>query len=159
MADLAGLIERVGKLTGPDRELDAEICSALQICPDFDGSGLIPPITFRVNPEQHGWVQVLGCNGMSVHSRAAYPLTVSLDAAVALVERCLPGWYWRTGRTSLFPNGWAYISRTHPSHCDREDEASCADGKAANPAIALLLALLRALQSQEADLTTEGSVG
>lgn len=76
------------------------------------------------------------------------PFTASLDGAVLLVERALPGWYWRVGRTSLFPDGWAFISRLPPDHCDRKDEAACADGKAANPAIGLLIAALRAVQAR-----------
>lgn len=75
--------------------------------------------------------------------------TDSVDAAEELCGRVLPGWYWRVGRTSLFPNGWAFVSRLAPDHCDREDEAACADGKADNPAIALCIAILKAKLAQE----------
>ncbi|OJU50847.1 MAG: hypothetical protein BGO02_03955 [Brevundimonas sp. 67-6] len=74
--------------------------------------------------------------------------TTSLDAALALAERVLPGWYWRAGRTPLghwhhgrYTYGWAHVSRTDASNCDRGDEAT---GWAATPAIALVIATLRA---------------
>lgn len=75
--------------------------------------------------------------------------TASIDAAVNFFVHVLPNWGWRIGRTSLFPNGWAFISRLPPDHCDQGDEAASADGKAANPAIALCIATLKAKQAQE----------
>ena len=74
--------------------------------------------------------------------------TTSLDAALALAERVLPGWYWRAGRTPLgqwhhgrYTYGWAHLSRTDASNCDRGDEAT---GWAATPALALCAAILLA---------------
>ncbi|WAC26382.1 hypothetical protein [Ancylobacter sp. SL191] len=64
-----------------------------------------------------------------------------VDAAVAFKEALLPGWYWRCGRTTLF-DGWAFINRLDPNHCDRLDEAS---GQAPTPGKALVVAVLNAL--------------
>lgn len=121
----ANLLSRLEGLTAPDREVDLEV--HMSLAPDLYPEG------------SWSWDD----KNLPPH------LTASLDAAVALCERVLPGWFYRVGKTSLFPNGWAYISRTHPSHCDREDEASCADGKAATPAIALLIAILTALEARK----------
>lgn len=71
--------------------------------------------------------------------------TKSLDAAVALVERVLPGWFWRAGHGSLHA-GWAHLNRVHPDHCDRKDEASAS---ASTPTLALCLACVRALIAQD----------
>lgn len=127
---IEALIERLEKLDGPDRDADWRIEKVIVRPEAFPDIEMWPPF----GP---------GCK----FDKSIPRYTASLDATIALAEKVLPGWYWCVGRASLFPNGWAYISRTHPSHCDREDEAACADGKAANPAIALLLTLLRALQS------------
>jgi hypothetical protein len=139
---LAELIERVEKLEGPDRETDfviAKACGLIVRSEKTWGNGDTTQVVIDPNHKGRGKGNVRG------------NVTASLDAAIALTERVLPGWFWRAGRTSLFPKGWAYVSRTHPSHCDRKDEASSSDGKAASPAIALLLATLRALSAQERD--------
>lgn len=128
----ADLIERLEKLEVPDRETDFWLSVRV-----FDPSN-------ETDEALRADIDLVGIEGMVIDA----PFTASLDAAVALVGRVLPGWFWRVGRTSLFPNGWAYISKTHPSHCDREDEASCSDGRAATPAIALLIATLKALDQQ-----------
>ncbi|WP_313194642.1 hypothetical protein [Shinella zoogloeoides] len=125
MADLSSLIARLEKAEGPSRELDTEIAIALGVIPGRDW--------WSMDYIKSG---ILG------------RYTSSIDAAVSLANRVLPGWFWRCGSTPLFPNGWAHVSRYHADHCDRQDEASCADGKAANVAIALVLATLRALQQK-----------
>ena len=63
------------------------------------------------------------------------PFTESIDAAVALVERVRPGWHWYVDDRSaaVWPDG-VY------------DESAV---QAATPAIALVLALLKSLPSQE----------
>ena len=73
--DLAALLERVRKATGPDRELDYEIPLAVEP----------PPPT-----------------GFWTTDREYYPpITSSIDAALGLVERVLPGWSWRVGAYNL----------------------------------------------------------
>lgn len=142
----ANLLSRLQGLTAPDREVDADIFQLL-------GGSEWDKAYIRAQ-EPCGCPHDLAVSTARERYSPAY--TASLDAAVALCERVLPGWFWRAGRTSLFPNGWAYISRTHPSHCDREDEASCSDGRAATPAIALLIAILTALEAREAKACSRG---
>ena len=80
MTDLTALLERVEAATGPDREIDTEIARAF---------GWTPP---GINPalwegkETPSWWATPGF-GMPAY-------TSSLDAAIALVERVLPGWSW-----------------------------------------------------------------
>lgn len=136
----ANLLSRLQGLTAPDREVGREVLLAFgwrKTC-----------VGHFYGPLYH-WSPPGGGTGFRDDDFYRHDPTASLDAAVALCERVLPGWYWRVGRTSLFPNGWAYISRTHPSHCDKEDEASCSDGRAATPAIALLIAILTAMEAKE----------
>ena len=68
-----------------------------------------------------------------------------LSAAVALVERALPGWVWQTGTTG--DGATALV-------LDREyaaltGEARASNSRAATPALALCAALLKALKPKE----------
>jgi hypothetical protein len=74
--------------------------------------------------------------------------TGSIDASLGLVERALPGWYWRGGHVPNihWDNGvayehWCHLSRTHASNCDKEDEAT---GWAHSVPLAILVALVNA---------------
>lgn len=81
--------------------------------------------------------------------------TASIDAALALVERKLPGWFWRGGHVPSFHwtgtrnvDCWAHLSRTDASNCDKEDEAT---GWCNTVPLALVAALLHALAHQGAE--------
>jgi hypothetical protein len=75
----------------------------------------------------------------------------AIGAAVALVERCLPGWSWRCGRSGALRNGWATVNKTHPDFAKPGiDQFSSVDVDAASPAVALLIALFRALEAEGA---------
>jgi len=84
--DLSELISRVEAAKGPDREIDAAIWQ-LVLPDDYRkargmASGLWPKNGDR-EAEERAWA-----------SRAARPFSRSLDAAIALCERVLPGWLW-----------------------------------------------------------------
>lgn len=139
---MTDLITRLSKLDAPDREVDALIEVAVRRI-EAAQSGLA---------EEHwaNWQASPDGTVYDPHTRySSKPFTASVDAAIALAERVLPGWKWRVGRTELFPNGWAYVHKYDPSNCDRTDEAACADGKAANPATALCIALLRSKEANQ----------
>lgn len=69
------------------------------------------------------------------------PVTASLDAALSLCERVLPGWFETIERVG--PNQWrAILSRREAGH-------DACYGKGRSRSLALLAALLRALISQE----------
>lgn len=136
------LITRLSKLDAPDRGMDAEIEVAVRRI-EAARSGLAEKYWANWQASPDGTVY-------DPHTRySSQPFTASVDAVIALAERVLPGWKWRVGRTELFPNGWAYVHKYDPSNCDRADEAACADGTVANPAIALLIALLRAKEASK----------
>lgn len=138
MSDLSSIIARLEKAEGPSYSLEVEIAYL---------TGFWPAERIdRVTRADDGHLAVWFTEGPDLPLPPA--VLSSIDAAVSLANRVLPGWFWRCGSTPLFPNGWAHVSRYHADHCDRQDEASCADGKAANVAIALVLATLRALQQK-----------
>jgi hypothetical protein len=134
-ADLgvAELLARVEAATGPDRALDSAIAIALRV--GAEGYPRSPLGTFRP-----GYVQAdLGRDGWSVGWRTE-PYTASLDAALALVARALPGgWHVNLGRTYRDKSGrgpWmAYL----------ENDPDEAQAHAPTASLALLAAMLRAL--------------
>jgi len=127
--DVTELLARVEAATRSDRKIDHDLYAKL-IC---------------TTPELQAHLR-----GVDASNSFSYPFyTASIDDALALVERMLPGWFWRTGRMTAphWQNGsyadyWCHLQRTHSDHCDREDEST---GFAHTPATAILAALLRAL--------------
>lgn len=68
----------------------------------------------------------------------------SLEAVIALHRHLRPEWFWRCGQTPLFPNGWAHISETDLNNTTPGlNEFGYSGGKAATPAIALCICILR----------------
>ena len=151
MGDLAGLIERVEKLTGPDREVDAEIDAALlggrashTFTEDCGGAKLrksYGPGTVFLNPDPND----NGGHVLISHHRKAAVYTASLDAAIALVERCLPGWSGDVDIGHPIADSGKVGARLFPPEPGWKNYA----GESKNSAIALLLALLRAMQKEE----------
>lgn len=66
------------------------------------------------------------------------------DAMLALVERCLPGWRGDLDVLGSFADDGTFGFRLFPP-----DGGDMKAGEASTPPLAILLALLRALQSQE----------
>lgn len=117
--DLATLVERVEAASGADRELDA------LLLPIFD-----PALQVRHNSV---WRGKLCCGSLA---DCLQPYTASVDAALALVERVLPGWDYCLSKGSDEPA----CASLAPS-----DSASVIEVEAHTPAVAILSALLRAL--------------
>ncbi len=134
MRDLDGLIEKIEGLDGPDRDVDAEICIALQ----YGGENSEGASNVRTDPdwegdlifEIEGDTQPECCNPIPA-------LTSSLDAAIALVERVLPEQWWNILREAIELLGW--MSAYNKS----------LDIKPVDLSRFVIVALLRALQSQE----------
>lgn len=124
----ADLIERLEKLEGPDQDVDAEIAVRVlgfiktNRMAKWPGEQPIWEFTDPVRNTTGSW------------SAMVRGYTASLDAAVALVERVLPGWKWR-------------VSANQGEVFQRDPECG-QDAFHATPAIALLIATLKAL-SQE----------
>lgn len=145
MTDLSSLISRVEKATGPDRELDARIWAYFagvkyvsHNAPYGDVHGRTQ-VEYTVPPMRTRVVTNLP------RTPHAEPVTTSVDAAISLAERVLPGWGWGITHGSekaedvqgnVFPKAIPF-----PAHLD-------CYGYHAIPAIALVLATLRALQSK-----------
>ena len=130
MTDLPSLIVRVERLEGPDREVDLEIARAL--VPDVICTRLVrwPP------PERE-------------EDFTHWEYTASLDAVVALAERVLPALAPAIGM-NVHHRYWH--GRLSFVRADGDVDGYSAD--APTPALALLLALLRAVQAQQNKETT-----
>jgi len=111
------LIDRLSKLDGPDREVDAEIDRAFGL--NVDIGALTGPWTDYPKPG---------------HYRETSRYTASVDAAIALAERGLPGWTW-----TLYPT-YSEVRYT-------KSPAKGRSAHGANTAIALCIAILRAKEA------------
>jgi hypothetical protein len=126
-SELSELLERVKAATGPDRELDDAIRHAI------DGKMVEPQLLWR----------------------ETFPYTASIDDALALTERMLPGWAWCVQKIVGVP------SRAPTQDCEADlwvpaakDAQIVWAGKrrfradGATPALAILAALLSALEAK-----------
>lgn len=140
MADYSDIIERLEKATEPDRALDYRIaylvdlriegmsCTVREYCDNLSGMDLTQ-------------IVASGDRHTSILRHELPPYTASLDAAIALVEAKLPGWSWGAGRDDgRYSSGVEKVTRY-----DREVYMAVSN----NAAIALLIAMFHALQSEE----------
>ena len=90
------------------------------------------------------------CQDMALQTReeyARYAYKGSLDAAKALHEAVLPGWWWDVGiYADTEPMHEASLTR----HSEHGEAIDAIQAQATTPARAWLLAILRALHSMEA---------
>lgn len=128
MTDLAALLARVEGASGPDREIDAEVCLAF-------GAAVEEPQRNRF-----GEIIVPAWWTMPGASRAIWPhrttpwfVTASIDVTVRLAEKVLPGWAWSVGNRTV--GGQAYVMKRGEG---------LIEGKAPTPALALVAAIIRA---------------
>jgi hypothetical protein len=130
---------RVAALTGPSREVDAEVCAALRFYP-----GSLTWVHKWAGEWRaiNGLVHLLGDHGSGGNFTPA-PVTSSVDAVLGLIERKLPGWAWYVSRGS---GGGILPSSAMVWNIDGDGPE---EQFAPTPALALLLALLASLQSQE----------
>ena len=148
MTDLTTLIAKLENATGPDRELDAEIAATFHYMsnmPDW------------VNDWSGGWeavksgrvylIEDSGNRGPNLFSDS---FTDSIDAAVALASRVLPGHGRLSGKgriredeplygVSLFKTDFVFDDGSHEVIGEAEHN---------NEAIALVIAILRAKQAE-----------
>lgn len=139
---------RVLGATKGDREIDARIHHAL--FPDqrvlLDAGSIRPPRrepiygALRDFPID-GWTD---WDGIAITLEAA-PCTTSIDAAVALAERVLPGWRWR-----VHSEGYATVEEIGVA-------GHLGEAYGATPALALTAAILAALRRGPFPMTTHTS--
>lgn len=140
MADydgLSDLIARVEGAEGPALVLDGEIwCVANGYeFVKWDGSGCV-------------YREVRGAGIRHADASTVRPYTASLDAAVALAGRVLPGW---TYGMEMFPSDEIFNPSGAQAFVSKDRsvlDAGYGHGEAKTPAIALVLAILRAVQAQ-----------
>lgn len=115
----ANLLSRLQGLTSPDTRIDAEIYASLGSAPHTaTAGGRTIPLIEKGDP----------------NSWPAY--TASLDAAVALCERVLPGYDWIVGHTNGGLTIYAQVGQNEMVFGE-------------TPAIALLIAILTALEARD----------
>lgn len=115
------LITRLSKLDAPDREVDAEIYIRFNIPAERAG---------RID-YSNGMVGWWPKDGPYVSAVTVPAYTASVDAAIALTDRVLPGWKWYAGNWN---DHAAVLS---------PDRNSDQRAVAATPAIALCIAVLK----------------
>lgn len=128
------LLERVKAATGPDRELDGALAEA------FGWRQITVDHGLRLTRE---WLRPDGFP-LPVGTMADPPFfTASLDAALALVERALPGWSWAGGNTRRDDNkGGCWAVLYDVSTVKTAGKASNANGVFATVQLAVVAALL-----------------
>lgn len=139
MTDLSSIIELVEKATGPSDELDANIRCALLV---KDTAAYVAQSTHNgawliYSGEYNGRPRLYENRDRSISHevwRGGY--TASIDAAVALAERVMPGCRMELTTTGFKP-GASLVT-----------EFGIAGAYAATLPLAILLATLRALQSK-----------
>lgn len=119
----AELVERLEAATGPERIYDHYLFFAL---------------------EPHLYDEAGRRGLLGDHIVPAY--TASIDAAVALVERVLPGWSWECRASGTGDKGQAAVwnPTKRPGRNDEQRAYNCA-----TPAIALCIAALKALEGRD----------
>ena len=169
MSDLDALMERVEAATGADRHLDADLALALR---DLPAWMYADAAKHGVNIDT-GYIDTVTNAGQCGCGILASEYTASLDAALALVERKLPGWLYGVRHTSTWcPEPGSDLERwagkpvwdaeivdfgdsdsaepfCDPADADEDDGVQIFDAKHCSPALALISALLRALKSAE----------
>jgi hypothetical protein len=137
---MTDLITRLSTLDAPDRKVDAEICILFQ----YGGLNSEGATNVRTDPDWDG--DLLFEIGNEACCNPIPKLTASVDAAIALAERVLPGWYWGITQgddgedaVEFQGNVWPSI-QPYPAKLEQY-------GYHKLPAIALLIALLRAKEA------------
>lgn len=136
MTDLAGLLERVKAATGPTRELDGDLFLDLGVYPIESQSRWESPPSAPIRE----WA-----------SRQALPYTASIDAALALVEKMLPGavWHVMTDYGDLNRAKIGQEGNPRASIYRSDDRQLFSQADAITPALAILAVLLTALIARE----------
>lgn len=133
----ANLLSRLEGLTAPDREVDALIMGAC-----FEWAKPEPPY---LAPHCVGDQPIYWHAPEPYYKRPAPELTASLDAAIALCERVLPGWSGDIDIGKPIADNGKVGARLFPPGDGWQNHA----GEGPTPAIALLIAILTALEARE----------
>lgn len=147
MTDYASLIERLEKADGPDREIDRDLWEAIT----GECTHRKTHFVYLENDERE--LECSDCGADTYGKDKWSGLTSSLDAALGLVERKLPGWVWKlsTDGDASAPDHKAHATLASEVWADPGAGMGVVTyGHAPTPALAVCLALLRALSEQRA---------
>ena len=133
MTEMGSLIERARSATGPDRELDADIYLGLL-------GGEVQWRQANYTMEMYPVARRPSANHVGGYEHEQVPLyTASIDAVLALVERCLPGWWVHgLGKSPLHGLWWCTLYSLDAKKAVEVEEFD-------TPPLAILSALLQAL--------------
>lgn len=131
LSTIRALRERVAAATGPDRELDADLCVVLQYVGNFDG---VSDVT-RVKGK--GWMLTYSIDGRTGYSRVSPGITASVDAVLALIRRTFP-------HACITINEWEEHAELGFSLMRHEMDLATAGGEGKTTALAGCAALLAA---------------
>lgn len=169
MATYSDIIARLENATGPDRWLDADIDAFLRIGSekmlgdDYKWAWKNFPL-WKSHPFVAGMCGLSQSNGSLGMIWDSRPFTASLDEAIALVKRMLPGWGWRVATCCVSDDAYVFPDFNSPERGqDLLDRLPvCPDGEnewsnftdvdqrpPGRPAIALLTAMFIALEEIE----------
>lgn len=141
MTTLTEISDLLDKAPGPDRGLDVRIALATAH-PGY--AVLDPDCGVIVEPRPEGYVEYSAFR----HVITVDQYTRSIDAALGLVERLLPGWTWNLGSENPHhssPSPWCCLA---PPGVDW-DEVGVVQGDAPTVPFAILKALIVALIEKE----------
>jgi hypothetical protein len=139
---LEGLIERVKAATAQDRELDCQIAYAL----NYEVEGMAASFRSYCDVHDLKWGEIArhANSPQSILSHNLPRFTASIDAALALVERVLPGCYWTIEADAC----WIRVL-TDDDVAEFQGNKSGMGGRWTP--LAILLALLQALKEHSND--------
>ncbi len=142
--DISTLIGRLSEATEGSRDLDNHVARLF-------GWRRVEPRFART--KRGGWIAPEEWMGeyadgrpiTSQHGTTIHPdeprTTTSVDAALKLIERVRPGWWWAVGHYGPHGRATANVSRDGKKHGN--------DVVAATPALAICLALLKSLSEHQ----------
>ena len=149
--NITDLIERLEKAEGSDREIDCYLWVMAK-----GGDARMHYIS-----DKNEFVWERGIDGMWIRAverfKTVQRFTLSLDAAIELAEKALPGWGWRVATCAVSDDAWVFPDFNSPVHGERlkrefREDIDWADltdvdlRPAGRPAIALCIAILKAKQ-------------
>jgi hypothetical protein len=149
------MIEMLRGYTVPSRELDVAICAAV-----MPRTGAYPYTSMfgsvRSIPIKWGITGNL-IEGGEFYLEEAPRVTSSIDAAVKMCEKALPGWGWRVATCCVSDDAWVFPDFNNPEHGERlkrefSQDVDWADATdvdlrpSGRQAIALCLSVITALE-------------
>jgi len=136
LAILRNLLARVKSATGPDRELDWLFANIIGDIPKHSIREIGWDYEWYRRPKDFCLWKAKDSEGRSVDMWQPKPITRNIDAAVALIERVLPGTEYEISTLH---------SVAHVSLPLNSDDCRSADRKDGNVCLALIEAMLMAL--------------